>query len=108
MEPSFTSRKRRYRAKGNDVVSVPTQIPAAERARWLAELSETLEKAHGLLADLASGGGMKSELGELSVRIEAARLEVQSLRLSRSLCPRDNSRPEWTESPPWVDEKAQD
>jgi hypothetical protein len=81
--------------------SVPAEEPAAERARWLADLSDALNAAHELLFDLDVGAQQRLEARELYWRIEAARLEVQSLRLSRSLMPRDEKDPEWSESIPW-------
>lgn len=70
--------------------SVPTEAPAARRARWLAELSEALNEAHQLLIGLDIRPEQRGEARELYLRIEAARLEVQSLRLSRSLNAREN------------------
>lgn len=81
--------------------SVPTQVPAAERARWLEELSDALNAAHQLMISLDLGREQQSEARELYLRIGAARFEVQSLRLSRSLHPRDEKGPEWTENLPW-------
>jgi hypothetical protein len=51
---------------------------------------------------LAMENGRGTELSELHLRIEAARFEVQSLRLSRSLNPRPQSGPKRTESPLWM------
>jgi hypothetical protein len=84
-----------------DVCSVPTEVPAAERARWLSELSEALNEAHRLLTSMALPRDCQAEARELYLRIEAARLEVQSLRLSRSLNPREQDDPERINSPPW-------
>lgn len=81
--------------------SVPTEVPAAERARWLAELSEALDHAHRLLIGMGQSQGLQLEMRELYLRIEAARLEIQSLRLSRSLNPNRGNDPERTEIPPW-------
>src|SRR5439155_12175539 len=81
--------------------SLPTEVPAAERSRWLAELSESLDAAHKLVRALEVTGDQRAQALELYLRIEAARLEVQSLRLSRSLQPRQDTGPEWIESPPW-------
>ena len=81
--------------------SVPTEVPAAERARWLAELSEALDEAQRLLAGLDRGGGPEVHVRELHLRIEAARLEISSLRLSRSLNPRKGNDPERIELAPW-------
>jgi hypothetical protein len=83
------------------VCSVPIEIPAAERARWLAELSEALNGAHRVIRCLDLQSHQREEAIELYLRIEAARLEVQSLRLSRSLTPRQEIHPDWNELPPW-------
>lgn len=85
-----------------NVCSVPTEVPASERATWLAELAEALSKAHDLVTRLDLCGARRAEALDLYLRIEAARLEVQSLRLSRSLQPRQKVGPEWIGSPPWV------
>ena len=81
--------------------SVPSDEPAAERARWLAELSDVLNDAHELLIHLSFQVNRLPEVRELNLRIDAARMEVQSLRLSRSATPRDEIGPEWIESLPW-------
>jgi hypothetical protein len=75
--------------------SVPTEAPAAIRARWLAELSEALDSAQRLLARLNLADADSAAL-ELYARIEAARFEVQSLRLSRQGIQRDEDDPKWT------------
>lgn len=72
---------------------MPTEVPAAARARWLAEISEALSEAHQVLAKLDLPTDRRAEAVELFHRIEAAKLEVQSLRLSRSLNPRDENGP---------------
>lgn len=74
--------------------SVPIEVPAAARARWLAELSQALEEALRLFGRLDGGCLPRAELFELYMRLEAARLEVQSLRLSRSLQMRGRNGPE--------------
>ena len=79
----------------------PNEVPAADRARWLAELSDTLNEAHHLLLSLDVQPALSSIANELYLRIEAARLEVQSLRLSRSLNRRPENPPNWSESSPW-------
>ena len=85
-----------------NVYSVPPEIPAAERARWLAELSGVLNEAHHLIQRLELRDDQCALAKELHLRIEAARLEVQSLMLSRSLQPRPESSPEWSQLPPWT------
>jgi hypothetical protein len=89
-------------AEEPNVCSVPTEVPGAERAKWLAELAEALNEAHDLVTNIDLGGGEKAEVLELYIRIEAARLEVQSLRLSRSFEPRRDFGPEWTRLQPWL------
>jgi hypothetical protein len=83
------------------VCSVPTEVLAAERARWLAQLSEALEEAHRLLIAADFEDEERCAMRELCWRIEAARFEVQSLRLSRSLNPREEKGPAWMQSLPW-------
>jgi len=75
--------------------SVPTEVPSAERARWLAELAQALDDAQRLLHQLDLRMVPRAEAFELYMRIEAARLEVQSLRLSRSLRQRAELPPQW-------------
>ena len=86
--------------------SVPTEVPAADRARWLAEVADALEQAHRLLFELELTADSAADALELNVRIEAARLEVQSLRLSRSISPRTPPDPNWTNLPAWPVERA--
>jgi len=83
------------------VWSVPSEVPAAERARWLAELSEALNEAHRQLIQMEMSSAFLADARELFLRIEAARLEIQSLRLSRSLNPRQENGPERIELPSW-------
>lgn len=75
--------------------SVPTEAPAAVRARWLADLSDALERAQRLLTELDSADA-GTELLDLRARIDAARLEIQSLRLIRSGIPREEVDPNWS------------
>lgn len=81
--------------------SVPTEVPAPERAKWLAELSDALNEAHDLVVSLELPREQRADALELYLRIEAARLEVQSLRLSRSVQPRPELYPNWMGLPPW-------
>lgn len=87
--------------------SVPNETPAVpDRAQWLAELSNALNEAHQLLAGLSVRAEQRADAIELNLRIEAARLEVQSLRLSRSLQPRQEYIVDWTGSQPWHSAKG--
>lgn len=81
--------------------SVPTELIAAQRARWLAEVSDVLEEARRLLTRLSLEGETSAEAHEAYLKIEAACLEVQSLRLGRSLRQRVELGPKWIGSSPW-------
>ena len=72
--------------------SVPTDVPAAERTRWLAEVSEALNAARDLIVQLEFSAD-EASAEDLYLRIEIARLEAQSLRLSRSLQSRSQIGP---------------
>jgi hypothetical protein len=74
--------------------SVPIEVPPADRARWLAELAEALDDAQRLFRQLDVRTIPRADAFELYMRIEAARLEVQSLRLSRSLRERAEISPQ--------------
>ncbi len=75
-----------------------SEASAAERAQWLAELAAALDDAQALTRRLRESAGVEAR--ELSLRIAAARFEVESLRLSRR--PRsDEEEPKWTQSAPW-------
>jgi acyl-CoA reductase-like NAD-dependent aldehyde dehydrogenase len=84
------------------VYSVPDDLSPAKRAQWLAELTEALDEARQLLVQLEVAADYRETARELYLKIEAARLEVQLLRLSRSLQPRGDFDPEWTQLPPWI------
>jgi len=86
--------------------SVPTEVPAADRARWLADVADALDQAHRLLFELDLESDVTADALDLYVRIEAARLEVQSLRLSRSITPRTGPDPNWTNLSAWPVERA--
>lgn len=86
--------------RGDQVCSVPTEVAAANRARWLAELSEALCEAQQLLFRLDLTGSSRSTSAELYQMIEAARLEVRSLSVSRSIKAHDENHPKWTNLQP--------
>lgn len=77
------------------------QLSAAGRARWLAELSDALDQAHNLMWKLGIGDGGGPAAMELYLRVEAARLEVQALRLGRRYQPLDDLDPERSEPQLW-------
>ena len=86
--------------------SVPIEVPPAERARWLAEVSDALEQAHRLLCELDIDDASTPDALDLYVRIEAARIEAQALRLSRSITPRAEPDPIWTNLSAWPVERG--
>lgn len=95
--------KRREDCRGAKLFSVPTEVPAADRARWLAEVSQALDEARALLHALSVNEGEYELACDLNARIEIARFEVQSLRLSRSLQSRDDNDPKRTRFARWPD-----
>ena len=84
---------RAVNAGGLKVSSVPTQMAAADRARWLADVSTALNEAHHILATLSLPDEDYPLAMDLHIRIEAARFEVRTLRLSRSSQLRDELSP---------------
>jgi len=79
------------------VVRVPNEHAAVRRARWLADLGDALEDAGQLMKKLGAPEG-RIEAVELYTRIEAARLEVQAMRLRKPV-ERPQFDPEWTNFP---------
>lgn len=68
---------------------------AVERARWLAELSATLEDARRVANELSiTRRGVID--AELYARIEAARAEIRDLQLRRVDRFRPGNDPEWS------------
>lgn len=53
---------------------------AANKARWLAELADAIESAQRLAWKLGTAPHPSPEARELYSRLEAARVEVESLR----------------------------
>jgi hypothetical protein len=83
------------------VKKVSAELAGAGRAQWLAELSEALEQAHQLMWKLGIGDGGDPAAMELYLRVEAARLEVQALRLGRRYQTIEDIDPKWIEPLPW-------
>ena len=81
------------------MIGMPGEDSAAQRARWLGELAEALDEAREVLKQLGEGTG--AEAAALGERIEAAREQVQSLRLRRISGGGQDFGPEWTENIPW-------
>ena len=86
--------------RGVSVDRFAIENSAAERARWLAELSGALDDARHLVKELGAAEG-DIDAVELYARIEAVRFEVQAIRLRRSYDRDQESGPEWMEDLPW-------
>jgi hypothetical protein len=82
------------------VRSVSIELVRTDRARWLAELSGALAEAQQLLFDLELSL-VRPEASELYQTIEAARLEVRPLQISRTASRGEEDDPKWTEIAPW-------
>lgn len=78
------------------VKRVPIVTSAPERARWLAELALALEEAQKVAWRLGVSEGNNAEAKELYGRIEAARAEVDTLRLSGFRRIREETDPDWS------------
>jgi len=85
----------------------PGESIAADRARWLAELSESLDEAQRLLRRLGIGTAESPLAMELYLRIEGARFAVQALRLRPMGAFTEVTGPKWTGSPPWRSHEEQ-
>ena len=75
---------------------------STERARWLSELADALDEAQKVAWRLGVSEGDSAEAKELYGRIEAARAEVDRLRLSGSRRIREESDPDWTDIQLWA------
>ena len=82
------------------MVRVPNEDFAVRRARWLAELAAALDDARRLTKELGADEG-RVEAVELYARIEAVRLEIQAMRLTRLSGGGEGFDPEWTKDIPW-------
>ena len=76
------------------------EIPRVDRTEWLAELSGILVEAQQLLFELDLTV-RHPVVGDLFHSIEAARLEVRLLQVSRTVDRGPENGPEWIELAPW-------
>lgn len=79
---------------------MPTEVATIDRARWLAEVADALERAQRLTWRIGAPGG-NGEAMELYGRIEAARAEAWSLRLGGFRIARQEYDPNWMNLFPW-------
>ena len=82
------------------MIGMPTADSTARRARWLAELADALDEARRVVKQLAIEESRFDAI-ELSARIEAAKLEVHTMRLKRSPGGGHDFGPEWSKDIPW-------
>jgi hypothetical protein len=73
---------------------------AVLRAQWLAQISEAIESAQHLAWQLGTREGSSAEARELYGRLEAARLEIESLR-GIGLCESGRLEPDWLQKLGW-------
>lgn len=85
---------------GYVMARVRTDVTAAQRAQWLAELSEALDQAQALLSRLPPMGVWTADALDLSARIEAAQAQVRMLGLGRRAEAAEPS-PQWSDLFPW-------
>jgi len=77
---------------------MPIEVSAAERARWLAELADALEQAERLVWSIGDLPRDDPEMIELYGSLDAARAEVQALRVKRVASAPANLQPFWMKS----------
>jgi len=78
------------------------EASTVERSRWLSELALALDEAQKVAWRLGVSEGDSAEAKELYGRIEAARAEVDRLRLSGFRRIREESDPDWTDIQLWA------
>jgi hypothetical protein len=76
-------------------------VTAAERARWLGELSDALNDAQNLVRRLGRSGVPGLDALELGARIETVRFQVRSLSLARHGGLLFEQHPEWMKQTLW-------
>ena len=84
------------------------ETTADERARWLTELAESLEQAQKLAWRMGLLDGNSVEAMELYGRLEAARLEAQSLRFGQFGAAQREYGPNWVDLTPWARNSVRD
>lgn len=75
---------------------------AADRARWLGQVSAALDDAQCALYRLGIVTANSPSAIELFLRIEEARLQVQQLQRRATGQGTAKARPIWTEPSPWT------
>jgi aryl carrier-like protein len=83
MEPASRKRKQGRDDNARDMDYTPS-TRAAQRARWLAELSDALEAAERLSVDLLFCGVDRMEMNSLALRLRCLRAQIDMMRLCRN------------------------
>jgi hypothetical protein len=71
---------------------------AATRARWLAELANAIESAQQLAWQLGTASRPSAEARDLYGRLEAARVEVESMQGAGALSRDSSPAPVWLDA----------
>ena len=87
--------------RGDCVARVPTEVTAAERARWLADLSEALDAAQELIWRMGASLLEEGDALDLWATLEGARAEARALRFARAGQRLRQHDPQWTNHSVW-------
>lgn len=77
------------------------EFTAAERARWLAELSQALDDAETLASTLGLRHLDNPYAAEFCARLAAAKAQLKGLRLGRPDEPPEDQSPKWSKYAIW-------
>jgi hypothetical protein len=80
---------------------VTSDVPSAERVRWLAELAEAIDQAQKVAWRIGVAEGDNAEAKELYGRLEAARVEVDALRRGSFRPAPHRTDPDWLKQLLW-------
>ena len=83
------------------MASVPTRQAVRERRKWLGDVSDVLQQAQQILAELSAEAVLAPFNLDLAMRIQAALFEADTLHNSHSLSLREQFDPEWIKSTLW-------
>jgi len=81
------------------VFRVPTSVTFAERARWLAEVSQALAEAQNFLWRMGQADLRMIDALDLSARLDDARAVARSLQVARPNDCGSDLCPEWINHP---------
>jgi hypothetical protein len=90
------------------VSQLPKELTTAERARWLAELSEALHEAQQLASRLGVLQIHGADAVELCLGLAGARAQVQALQFARPEESMGGVSPKSSNPPLWPDQRTGD